>query len=93
MHTKFWYENLKGEDYVEDIGVGGKLILERTLEEYGIPQWYSAGLGAGCSGFRILAEAGNFSLHHHVQTGSGAHRASYPMGTRGSLPGGKAARG
>jgi len=23
---------------------------------------------------------GNFSLHHHVQTGSGAHPASYSMG-------------
>jgi hypothetical protein len=34
---------------------------------------------------------GNFSLHHRVQNGSGAHPASYPMGTRGSLPGGKAA--
>jgi hypothetical protein len=31
---------------------------------------------------RFLAEAGNISLHHHVQTGSGAHPASYPMGTR-----------
>jgi hypothetical protein len=26
--------------------------------------------------------AGNFSLHHHVQNGSGAHAAPYPMGTR-----------
>jgi hypothetical protein len=32
-----------------------------------------------------------FSLHHRVQTGSGAHPASYPMGTSGSLPWGKAA--
>jgi hypothetical protein len=35
--------------------------------------------------------AGNFSLHHPVQPGSGAHPASYPMGTRGPFPGGKAA--
>jgi hypothetical protein len=35
--------------------------------------------------------AGNFSLHHRVQTGSGAHPASYPMDTRGSFPGGKEA--
>jgi hypothetical protein len=26
--------------------------------------------------------AGNFSLCHHVQNGSGAHPAPYPMGTR-----------
>jgi hypothetical protein len=32
------------------------------------------------------ARGWNFSLHHRVQTGSGAHPASYPMGTRGSFP-------
>jgi len=41
--------------------------------------------------FSVPAVAGNFSLHHRVQTGSEAHPASYPMGTRGSFPGGKAA--
>jgi hypothetical protein len=40
---------------------------------------------------RFPARAGNFSLHHRVQNGSGAHPASYPMGTRGSFPEGKAA--
>jgi hypothetical protein len=40
---------------------------------------------------RFSAKAGNYSLHHRVQNGSGAHPASYPMGTRGSFPGGKAA--
>jgi hypothetical protein len=44
------------------------------------------------SGVRFPAGAGNFSLHHRVRTGSGAHPASYPMGTTGSFPGGKAAR-
>jgi hypothetical protein len=39
----------------------------------------------------VPAGAGNFSLHHRVQTGSGAHPASYPTGTRGSFPGAKAA--
>jgi hypothetical protein len=39
---------------------------------------------------RFPAEAGNFSLHHRVQNVSGAHQASYPMGTEGSFPGGKA---
>jgi hypothetical protein len=32
---------------------------------------------------RFPAGAGNFSLHHRVQNGSGVHPASYPMGTRG----------
>jgi hypothetical protein len=31
-----------------------------------------------------------FPLLHDVQTGSGAYTASYPMGTGGSFPGGKA---
>jgi hypothetical protein len=30
-----------------------------------------------------------FSPLHVVQTGSGAHQASYPMGTGGYFPGGK----
>jgi hypothetical protein len=55
-----------------------------------IPQWYSAGLRAGWSGVWVPVGAGNFSPHHRVQTGSGAHPSSYPTGTRGSFPGGKA---
>jgi hypothetical protein len=41
---------------------------------------------------RFPVGAGNFSLHHHVQKSSGAHPASYLMGTRGSFPEDKAAR-
>jgi hypothetical protein len=40
---------------------------------------------------RFPAGAGNFSLHHRVQNGSGAHPASHTLGTRGAFPGGKAA--
>jgi hypothetical protein len=47
------------------------------------------GLDDRVIGVRFLAGAGNFSLHHRVQTGSGAHPASYPMGTEFSFPGGK----
>jgi hypothetical protein len=52
------------------------------------------GYGLDDRGSRVLfpAEAGNFSLHYRVQNGSGAHPASYPMGTRGSFPEGKVAR-
>jgi hypothetical protein len=39
---------------------------------------------------RFQAGAGNFSLHHRVQNGSGAHPASYLMGMRGSFLGGRA---
>jgi hypothetical protein len=51
----------------------------------------SYGLDDGGSRVRFPAGAGDFSLHHRVQDGSGAHPASYSMGTRGSFPGGKAA--
>jgi hypothetical protein len=49
------------------------------------------GLDDRGSRVRFPAEAGNYTLHHRVQNVSGAHPASYPMGTRGSFPGDKAA--
>jgi hypothetical protein len=49
------------------------------------------GLDDRGSRVRFLAGAGNFSLHHRVQNSSEAHPDSYPMGTRGSFLGGKAA--
>jgi hypothetical protein len=80
----------------------GKVMLEVLFNWQGImhhgepwqPSQYSAGLWTRWSRFRVrfLAGAGNFSLHHHIQNGSGAHPASYPKDTRGSFPGGKVAR-
>jgi len=32
------------------------------------------------------------SFHHHIQTSSGAHPASYSVDTSGPFPGGKVAR-
>jgi hypothetical protein len=32
MHTKFWSENLKGRDHMEDLGVDGNTILELILK-------------------------------------------------------------
>jgi hypothetical protein len=49
------------------------------------------GLDDRMSEVRFPAGAENIFLHHRVQTGSGAHPASYPMGTRISFPGGKLA--
>jgi hypothetical protein len=49
------------------------------------------GLNDQSSRVRFPAGAGNFSLHNRVQNGSGAHPASYSLGTRGSFPGAKAA--
>jgi hypothetical protein len=50
---------------------------------YGLDHWKIA--------VRFPAKAGNFSIRHRVQTGSGAHPASYPIGTVGSFLGGKTA--
>jgi hypothetical protein len=51
------------------------------------------GYGLDNRGSRVRFPAGarNFSLHHRVQNDSGAHLASYPMGTKGSFPGCKVA--
>jgi hypothetical protein len=46
------------------------------------------GLDDHGSRVRFLVGTGNFSLHHSIQNGSGAHPASYPMGTRCSFHGG-----
>jgi len=39
MHKKSYSENLKGRDHSEDLGVGGRIILERMLEKYGGKLW------------------------------------------------------
>jgi hypothetical protein len=67
----------------------GGLILPTSQSSVGIALGY--GLDDRGSMVRLPAEAGNFSLHHRVQNGSGAHPASHPMGTWGSFPGDKAA--
>jgi hypothetical protein len=52
---------------------------------------YSDGPQAARLGFDSR-QGQDFSLLHSVQTGSGAHTASYLMGTGVSFPGCKAAR-
>jgi hypothetical protein len=77
----------------------GLCSMESVLKKwFDIPSHNSSvgiALGYGLddrgSSVRFLVGAGNYSLHHGVQNGSGAHPASYPMGTKGSFPGGKAA--
>jgi hypothetical protein len=63
--------------------------LESRDSSVGIALGY--GLGDRGSRVRFAAGAGNFSLHHRVQNGSGTHPASYPMGTGGSFRRGKSA--
>jgi hypothetical protein len=61
---------------------------------------FQAGTGGIATGYGLddrgvvvrIAVGQEFSLLHVVQTGSGVHPTSnYPMCTRGSFPGGKAA--
>jgi hypothetical protein len=66
-----------------------ELQLKSRDSSIGIALGY--GLHDRGSRVRFPAGAGNFSLHYRVQNSSGAHPASYPMGTRGSFPGSKAA--
>jgi len=35
-YTIFWSENLTGRDYSEDLGVDGRIILERILKKYDV---------------------------------------------------------
>jgi hypothetical protein len=62
----------------------GKMVMKYNDVSVGI----ALGYGPDDRGSRVRfpVGAGNFSLHRRVQNGSGAHPASYPMGTRGSFP-------
>jgi hypothetical protein len=35
MRTQFWLENLKGRDHLGDLGLDGRIILERRLKKEG----------------------------------------------------------
>jgi hypothetical protein len=85
--SKTWISNL-GAFYNE---IKSTLILFLVSRDSSVGIALGYGLDDRGSRVRFPARAGNFSLHHRVQNGSGAHPASYPMGTRGSFPGGKAA--
>jgi hypothetical protein len=67
-------------------------ILSKTYTVHNFPPYFpniiALGHGLDDRGPRVRfpAGAGNFSLHHRVENGSGAHPATYPMGTRGSFP-------
>jgi hypothetical protein len=65
-----------------------QLIKQSRHSSVGIALGF--GLDDRGSRVRFQAGAGNVSLHHRVQNGSGTH-PDCPMGTRGSSLGGKAA--
>jgi hypothetical protein len=61
------------------------LLRKNRDSSVGVATGY--GLDDRMNGVRISAGVGNFSLRHRVQTGSGAHPASYSVGTKGFFPG------
>jgi hypothetical protein len=72
---------------LQTFGLGIRMSKSRG-SSIGIATGY--GMDYRSSGVPFSAGAGSFFLHH-IQNGSGAHPASYPMSTGGSFPGGKAA--
>jgi hypothetical protein len=61
------------------------------IRRAGVAQAHSDCLLHGRPRGRSSSHGRGKNFLHIVQTGSGVHPASYPMGTGGSLPGGKAA--
>jgi hypothetical protein len=49
------------------------MLLHRNQVGIGIAQWQSAGLRGGWSRVRVPVRPRNYSSHHCVRTGSGAH--------------------
>jgi hypothetical protein len=67
------------------------ILFVRAVTAQSVWLW-ATGWTIGVLGFDSRGGgAGNFSLNHRIQNGSGAHPASYPMGSMGPFPGGKAA--
>jgi hypothetical protein len=64
-------------------------FLQILWQEPGYLSGTELGYGLDDWGFESREEL-RISLHHRIQTSSGAHLASYPTATRGSFSGGKA---
>jgi hypothetical protein len=63
---------------------GNECYTWQYSQQYNSSVGIALGYGLDDRGSRVRfsAGAGNFSLHHRVQNGSGAHPVSYPVGTR-----------
>jgi hypothetical protein len=36
MYTKFWSQNIKGRDHLEDVSIDGRKIFKQILEKQGM---------------------------------------------------------
>jgi hypothetical protein len=70
------FRKKKKNELTKDAVMSNKIFHNDELCEL----YRSLSVARGCR-FRFPVGAGNFSLHHRVQNGSGAHPASYSMGT------------
>jgi hypothetical protein len=90
MHS--FGRNICMEEILPDLDVDVRMTLHHSVRhgtKYKELSQYSDQTTGWTSGVRFPVEAGIFFLRHSVQTGSDAHPASYPMGTRGYFSGGK----
>jgi hypothetical protein len=80
-----------GSVIVKAINFVACLISQRKRRDSSVG--IALGYGLDDQGYRVRfpAESGKFSLHNGFQNGSGAHAASYTIGTRDSFTGGKVA--
>jgi hypothetical protein len=82
-HKTFWLFSIA--DLIENTQRDYEMFsVLFTIYEPETASRYSDRLRAGV---RFPAEAGDYSLLHSIQTGSGAHSGSYRMGREGSFPG------
>jgi hypothetical protein len=78
---QLWYISL----ILSSVNYKGQCFYNNRDSSFGVALRY--GLDDRGSRVRLPEGAGNFSLHHRVQNGSGAHPASYQIGTGGFFPG------
>jgi hypothetical protein len=79
----FRSENINPPSYALKLGSWGSSVCIQS--DYRLGDWATA--------VRFPAEAKDFSTSLCVQTSSGSHPATYPMGIGGRFPGGKARPG
>jgi hypothetical protein len=84
-----WLENIAS--LLQKLRIYGELPISVVCRDSSVG--IVLGYGLDDRGYKVRFPAGaeSFSLHHRVQNCSGTHLSSYPMGTRGSFPGGKEA--
>jgi hypothetical protein len=47
VHSGFWWGNLRGEDQLEDMGVDGRIILNRIFEKWDVRRGFRLRAGTG----------------------------------------------